>query len=76
MLAPAVKSVIDQQADPRIAAQMKAYDFHKVIDNSIVERLVKEGFFEQLFGAESRPKSSARRNWRSEGCHRAQAAAR
>jgi len=29
---------------------MKAYDFHIVIDNSIVERLVKEGFFEKLFG--------------------------
>jgi len=29
---------------------MKAYDFHKVIDNSIVDRLVKEGFFEKLFG--------------------------
>ena len=25
---------------------MKAYDFHKVIDNSYVERLVKEEFFE------------------------------
>lgn len=50
VLAPAVKSVIDQQADPDIAAQMKAYDFHIVIDNSIVDRLVKEGFFEKLFG--------------------------
>ena len=29
---------------------MKAFNFHTVIDNSIVERLVKEGFFEQLFG--------------------------
>jgi ABC-type nitrate/sulfonate/bicarbonate transport system substrate-binding protein len=50
VLAPAVKSVIDQQSDPDIAAQMKAYDFHMVIDNSIVERLVKEGFFEKLYG--------------------------
>ena len=50
VLAPAVKSVIDQQADPDIAAQMKAYDFHMVIDNSIVDGLVKQGFFEQLFG--------------------------
>jgi ABC-type nitrate/sulfonate/bicarbonate transport system substrate-binding protein len=50
VLAPAVKSVIDQQADPDIAAQMKSYDFHQVIDNSIVDRLVKQGFFEQLFG--------------------------
>ncbi len=30
---------------------MKAFDFHKVIDNSVVERLVKEHYFEQLFGA-------------------------
>ncbi len=51
VLAPAVKSVIDQQSDPRIAAEMKAYDFHKVIDNSYVERLVKDGFFEKTFGA-------------------------
>jgi ABC-type nitrate/sulfonate/bicarbonate transport system substrate-binding protein len=50
VLAGALQSVIDQQADPRIAAQMKAFDFHKVIDNSLVSRLVKEGFFEQLFG--------------------------
>jgi ABC-type nitrate/sulfonate/bicarbonate transport system substrate-binding protein len=51
VLAPAVKSVIDQQSDPQLAAQMKAYDFHKVIDNSYVERLVKDGFFEKTFGA-------------------------
>jgi ABC-type nitrate/sulfonate/bicarbonate transport system substrate-binding protein len=50
VLAGAVKSVIDQQPDPQIAAQMKAFDFHKVIDNSYVSKLVKEGFFEQLFG--------------------------
>ncbi|HEY1759888.1 MAG TPA: ABC transporter substrate-binding protein [Bryobacteraceae bacterium] len=50
VLAPAVKSVLDQQSDPQVAAQMKAYDFHKVIDNSYVERLVKDGFFEKTFG--------------------------
>jgi len=50
VLAGAVKSVIDQQPDPNIAAQLKAYDFHKVIDNSYVSKLVKDGFFEQLFG--------------------------
>jgi ABC-type nitrate/sulfonate/bicarbonate transport system substrate-binding protein len=51
VLAPAVKSIVNQQSDPQIAAQMKAYDFHKVIDNSYVERLVKDGFFEKTFGA-------------------------
>jgi ABC-type nitrate/sulfonate/bicarbonate transport system substrate-binding protein len=50
VLAGAVKSVVNQQSDPQIAAQMKAYDFHKVIDNSYVERLVKDGFFEKTFG--------------------------
>jgi hypothetical protein len=51
VLAGAVKSVVAQQSDPQIAAQMKAYDFRNVIDNSTVERLVKEKFFEMLFGA-------------------------
>ena len=52
VLAPAIKSIVAQQVDPRIAADLKAFDFHKVVDNSIVERLVKEGYFEQLFGAD------------------------
>jgi len=51
VLSGAVKSVLDQQADPQIAAQMKGYDWKKVIDNSYVEKLVKDGFYEQLFGA-------------------------
>jgi ABC-type nitrate/sulfonate/bicarbonate transport system substrate-binding protein len=48
--AAAVKYILEHVADPQIAAQMRAYDFHKVIDNSLVDRLVKEGFFENLFG--------------------------
>ena len=47
VLAAAIKSVT-QQANPQAATQLKAFDFHKIIDNSIVDRLVKEGFFEQL----------------------------
>ena len=50
VLAPALQAVIDQQSDAKLAAQMKAFDFHTVIDNSLVARLVKEGFFEKLFG--------------------------
>lgn len=50
VLAPAVKAVIEQQPDPDIAAHLKAYDFHQVIDNRYVSKLVKQGFFEQLFG--------------------------
>jgi ABC-type nitrate/sulfonate/bicarbonate transport system substrate-binding protein len=48
--AAAVKYILEHVADPQIAAQMRAYDFHKVIDNSLVDRLVKEGFFEGIFG--------------------------
>jgi ABC-type nitrate/sulfonate/bicarbonate transport system substrate-binding protein len=48
--AAAVKSVVNQ-ADAQTATAMKAFDFKKVVDNSIVDRLVKEGFFEKLFGS-------------------------
>jgi hypothetical protein len=51
VLDAALKAVVDQQSDPQIMAQMKAYDFHKVVDNSTVERLAKEKFFDTLFGA-------------------------
>ena len=29
---------------------MKGYDYRKVVDNSHVDRLVKSGFYEKLFG--------------------------
>jgi ABC-type nitrate/sulfonate/bicarbonate transport system substrate-binding protein len=48
--AAAVQYVLAHPADDKVAAQMRAFDFHKVIDNSIMDRLVREGFFEQLFG--------------------------
>ena len=51
VLAPAVQYTIDHPADEDSGAILRKFDFHTVIDNSIVERLVKEGFFEQLFGA-------------------------
>jgi ABC-type nitrate/sulfonate/bicarbonate transport system substrate-binding protein len=50
VLAGAVQSVIDQQSDPQLITLMKGYDYRKVVDNSVVDRLVKEGFFEKLFG--------------------------
>src|SRR5215471_8088576 len=50
VLAAAVKAVIAQQSDPQLAVPMQAFDFHKVIDNSVIDRLVKEGYFEQVFG--------------------------
>jgi ABC-type nitrate/sulfonate/bicarbonate transport system substrate-binding protein len=50
LLTPAVKSVSEQQSDPQLAAVMKKFDYRKVVDNGTVDRIVKEGFFEQLFG--------------------------
>jgi len=50
VLSGAVQSVI-QQANAEQATQLRAIDFKTVIDNSTVDRLVKEGFFEKLFGS-------------------------
>ena len=49
VLAGAIKSIMDQ-ANSESATQLKDFDPHKVVDNSVVERLVKEGFFEKTFG--------------------------
>jgi ABC-type nitrate/sulfonate/bicarbonate transport system substrate-binding protein len=49
VLAGAVQSVVDQ-ADPSVAAQMKKFDFRTVVDRSTIDRLVREGYFETLFG--------------------------
>lgn len=63
VMAGAVKSVIDQQTDARMIQLMKGFDYRQVVDNSVVDRLVKEGYFEQLFGpgikAEETRKSKA-----------------
>ena len=50
VLTGAVDSVVKQQSDPQLAEQMKGYDWKQVINNSIVDKLVKDGFFVQLFG--------------------------
>jgi ABC-type nitrate/sulfonate/bicarbonate transport system substrate-binding protein len=50
VMGEAVRAIVAQQVDPRLAADFKAFDFRRTIDNSTVERLVKEGFFRQLFG--------------------------
>jgi ABC-type nitrate/sulfonate/bicarbonate transport system substrate-binding protein len=51
VMAEAVRAIIRQQVDPRLAADFKAFDFRRAIDNRTIERLVKEGYFRQLFGA-------------------------
>jgi ABC-type nitrate/sulfonate/bicarbonate transport system substrate-binding protein len=60
VLQPAVKYIIDHPPDQRVGAEMKAFDFHRVIDNSIVDRLVKEGFFEKLFGPSIKAEEDAK----------------
>jgi hypothetical protein len=60
VLAGAVKSVVSQQSDQRLAAEMKAFDFRTVVDNSTVDRLVKEGYFEKLFGPEIKAEETKR----------------
>ena len=50
VLTGAIKSVVDQ-ADSQTATAMKNFDFKTVVDNSTVDRLVKEGFFQKLYGA-------------------------
>jgi len=49
--AAAVQYMIEHPVDAQSAAQLKKFDFRTVIDNAIVDRLVKEGFFEKLYGA-------------------------
>jgi len=48
--AAAVAYMLDHPVDDQAAAQMKSFDFRTVIDNGTVERLVREGFFEKLYG--------------------------
>src|SRR5688500_11203188 len=50
VLDPAGQAIAAEQVDPRLSKDLKSFDFHRVIDNSAVERLVKEGFFQKLFG--------------------------
>jgi len=61
VLAPAIKAIVAQQVDPRIAAELKAFDFHKVVDNSVVDRLEKEGYFTKLFGDANKAEEQRRK---------------
>jgi ABC-type nitrate/sulfonate/bicarbonate transport system substrate-binding protein len=50
VLTPAVRYMIDHPVDEREGEQLRRFDFRTVIDNATVDRLVREGFFEKLFG--------------------------
>jgi len=40
-----------EQADSQQATQIRNLNLKTVVDNSVIDRLVKEGFFEKLFGS-------------------------
>jgi hypothetical protein len=42
--------MVDHPVDAQSAVQLKKFDFRTVIDNAAVDRLVREGFFEKLYG--------------------------
>ena len=44
-------TAIKEQADSQTATAIKDFNVRTVVDNSVVDRLVKEGYFENLFGA-------------------------
>jgi hypothetical protein len=44
-----VKSILNQ-ADSEAATRIRDFDFRTVIDNGLVDRLVKEGYFEKVYG--------------------------
>ena len=48
--AAAVRYMVDHPVDEKVSVQLKRFDFRGVIDNSPVDRLVREGYFEKLFG--------------------------
>jgi len=48
VLRDSIKAAVERQSQTQ--PQLKQFDFSKVIDNSIVDRLVKEGYFEEVFG--------------------------
>jgi hypothetical protein len=52
--ADAIRYVVKAVPDPAIAARLGTFDYSSLIDNSAVDRLVGEGFFEELFGPEIR----------------------
>jgi ABC-type nitrate/sulfonate/bicarbonate transport system substrate-binding protein len=49
VMADAIKS-ISQQANSQNETKLKPADLRMVVDNSVVDRLVKDGFFVQTFG--------------------------
>jgi ABC-type nitrate/sulfonate/bicarbonate transport system substrate-binding protein len=50
VLTASVQYMLDHPVDDQAGAQMRSFDFHRIIDNATVKRIVREGFFEKLYG--------------------------
>jgi ABC-type nitrate/sulfonate/bicarbonate transport system substrate-binding protein len=50
VLTPAVQYILNNLSDPQSATQMRRFDYRTVVDHSYLDRIVKEGFLEKLFG--------------------------
>ena len=48
VLAGAIASGVERDGDAN--PQLKTFDFHRLVDNSVVLRLMREGWFEKLYG--------------------------
>ena len=44
-------NAIKKQAEEQGATQLRTFNVRTIVDNSAIDRLVKEGFFEKLFGS-------------------------
>ena len=44
-------TAIKKQAEEQGTTQLRGFNVKTIVDNSAVDRLVKEGFFEKLFGS-------------------------
>jgi ABC-type nitrate/sulfonate/bicarbonate transport system substrate-binding protein len=58
--AAAVEYALAHPPDEQTAAQWKTLDARRLIDNSLVDRLAREGFFEAVFGAGIRAELAAK----------------
>lgn len=52
ILARVIDLTIAQEQDPILSKELLSHSYRAAIDNDIIDNIVKEGFFERLFGSE------------------------
>jgi len=58
----AVKYILESQYDRRLGDQMSRFDFRTVIDNARIDRMVRDEFFESVFGPGIRAEQDKKRS--------------